>query len=144
MIIEPGLESKVEFIIGKREQNLAHALGIVYTRLERKCVEATMPVDQRTKQPFGVLHGGASIALAESLASIGGWLNVDESQYGVVGIEINANHLRSVKSGKVLGVATPIHIGRSTQVWDVKVCNANEQIVCVSRCTLAVIQRQAL
>ena len=98
-----------------------------------------MPVDQRTKQPFGLLHGGASVALAESLASIGGWLNVDDSKFAVVGIEINANHIRAVKSGHVTGTAVPLHRGAKTQVWEIRIADERGRLVCISRCTLAVV-----
>ena len=143
MIVEPGLEKKIEYITSRSEQTLAHALGISYTRLERSRVEATMPVDKRTMQPFGLLHGGASLALAESLASVGGWLNVDESKYAVVGIEINANHVRSAKSGTVTGCALPLHRGAATQVWEVKITDQKGHLLCVSRCTLAVIKSRS-
>ena len=140
MIVEPGLEKKIEYITAKSTQTLAHALGINYTRFERARVEATMPVDNRTMQPFGLLHGGASLALAESLASVGGWLNVDETKFAVVGIEINANHLRSARSGVVTGCALPLHRGASTQVWEVRVTDQKGHLLCISRCTLAVIR----
>jgi uncharacterized protein (TIGR00369 family) len=101
-----------------------------------------MPVDERTRQPFGILHGGASVALAETLASLGGTMNVDLERFTVVGIEINANHLRAKKEGIVTGTGTPIHVGRSTQVWEVRIVDEQQRPICVSRCTLAVVPRE--
>lgn len=100
---------------------------------------ASMPVDRRTHQPFGLLHGGASVALAESVGSIAANLAVKPGYY-CVGLEINANHLRGVKSGMVYAKATPEHIGRSTQVWNIRILNEDDQPVCVSRLTLAVLK----
>ena len=100
-----------------------------------------MPVDENTVQPFGFLHGGASVTLAETLASVGGWLNIIDENKTAVGVEINANHVRAVsKGGTVSGVSRPVHIGRQTQVWETKIYNQeNDKLVCVSRCTLAVV-----
>jgi len=103
-------------------------------------VKARMPVDHRTTQPYGLLHGGASVALAESLGSVAGTLCVNISEEAVVGLEINANHIRSVKSGFVYGVAKSLHIGRSTQVWEIKITNEEGKLVCASRITLAVVK----
>ena len=116
-------------------------LGIVFTEIGADHLRATMPVDARTRQPYGLLHGGASVLLAETLGSSAGMLCVDEGQ-GVVGIEINANHLRGVREGQVTGTARPIHVGRSTQVWDIRIEDARGRPVCVSRLTLAVISLQ--
>jgi 1,4-dihydroxy-2-naphthoyl-CoA hydrolase len=121
--------------------NLADTLGIELTEFTRERVVATMPVDQRTKQPFGILHGGASVALAETVASIAGTLNVDLEKYNVVGVEINANHLRAKTEGVVTGTATPIHIGRSTHVWAINIVDEQQRPICVSRCTLAVVPK---
>ena len=123
-------------------ENLANALGIELTVLTKERVVATMPVDGRTRQPFGILHGGASVALAETVASIAGTLNVDLEKYIVVGLEINANHVRAKRDGMVTGTATPIHIGRSTQVWSVTIVDEEQRTICVSRCTLAVVPRE--
>lgn len=103
---------------------------------------ATMPVDHRTQQPFGLLHGGASVALAESMGSVGSHLCIDVARYYCVGLEINANHIRAVRSGQVKGVARPLHIGRRTQVWDIRIYDEQERLVCVSRLTLAVLPYQ--
>jgi 1,4-dihydroxy-2-naphthoyl-CoA hydrolase len=101
-------------------------------------VVATMPVTPRHHQPLGYLHGGASVALAETVASTGGYLNAPEGKI-VFGLEINANHLRPKQSGTLTAIATPIHLGRSTQVWDVKIYDEAEKLVCISRCTVAVV-----
>ena len=102
-------------------------------------VVATMAVEQRVHQPYGLLHGGASVALAESVASIAASLNIDRARFMAVGLEINANHLRSVRDGVVTAVGTPVHLGRSTQVWEIRISDARERLVCISRCTLAVV-----
>ncbi|HZZ91534.1 MAG TPA: hotdog fold thioesterase [Usitatibacter sp.] len=122
-----------------RENTLLEALGIEITSATPERVEARMPVGPRVHQPFGLLHGGASVALAETVASVGGYMNVDPVQEHVVGLEINANHLRAKRDGEVTAVATPLHIGRRTQVWDVKIADEEGKLVCVSRCTIAVV-----
>lgn len=115
-------------------------LGIVFTEIGPDYLCATMPVDARSRQPYGLLHGGASVLLAETLGSSAGMLCVDEDQ-AVVGLEINANHLRAVRDGEVVGVARPVHVGRSTQVWEIRIETPAGKPVCVSRLTLAVIAR---
>ena len=117
------------------------SLGIEIVAFDRDRVVATMPVDHRTHQPFGLLHGGASVALAESVASLGAGLHVDRERQMVVGVEINANHVRAVRSGTVTAVGTPLHVGRTTQVWDVRISDERGRLVCVSRCTLAAVPR---
>jgi len=139
MEIEQNVKAKVEALFAKNITTLGTTLGFEYLKLSKDCVKARMPVNERTKQPFGLLHGGASVALAESLASIGGWLNVDEGKFAVVGIEINANHIKSARDGFVTGVAVPLHRGARTQVWEIKIENEQAELVCVSRCTLAVV-----
>ena len=141
MKVAPELQQKVQYILQRTDTTLAGTLGIEYLTLEKDLVEASMPVDGRTKQPFGILHGGASVALAESVASIGGWLNVDETKYLVVGLEINANHIRPMREGKVIGRATPVHRGAKTQVWDIRISTEDGKLVCISRCTLAIIDQ---
>jgi uncharacterized protein (TIGR00369 family) len=113
-------------------------LGIAFTELGADYLRGTMPVDARTRQPYGLLHGGASVLLAETLGSTAGGLCVDEGQ-GVVGIEINANHLAGVREGRVTGTARPLHVGRSTQVWEIRIEDERGRLACVSRLTLAVI-----
>lgn len=115
-------------------------LGIVFTEVGADYLRATMPVDERTRQPYGLLHGGASVLLAETLGSSAGMLCVDEGNI-VVGIEINANHLRGVRDGQVTGTARPLHLGRSTQVWEIHIEDTAGRLVCVSRLTLAVVAR---
>lgn len=116
------------------------ALGIVFTEIGADFLRATMPVDSRTHQPFGLLHGGASVLLAETLGSSAGGLSAPEG-CGVVGIEINANHLRGVRAGIVTGTARPLHVGRSTQVWEIRIEDAAGKLVCMSRLTLAVVPK---
>ena len=120
-------------------RHLAATIGIDLVELTAERVVATMPVDDRTRQPVGLLHGGASLVLAETIASLGGAMNVDLNHFTVVGLEINANHLRAKKDGVVTGTAVPLHVGRSTQVWDVRIVDERERPICVSRCTLAVV-----
>jgi uncharacterized protein (TIGR00369 family) len=123
-------------------RGLAKTLGIELTELSPDKVVATMPVDERTRQPFGILHGGASVALSETVASIAALLNIDRATQVAMGIEINANHIRAKSEGTVTGTATPIHRGRTTQVWDVRIVDEENRPVCISRCTIAVVQRQ--
>jgi uncharacterized protein (TIGR00369 family) len=120
-------------------RTLGGTLGIEVLEISPGKVVATMPVDQRHHQPMGLLHGGASVALAETVASIGGWHLVAKENKVVVGQEINANHLRSIQSGQVRAVGECIHAGRTSQVWEIKIYNPADQMVCISRCTLAVI-----
>lgn len=116
-------------------------LGIKFTDWTDDSLTATMPVEVKTKQPYGVLHGGASVVLAETIGSIASNLIIDNSAYMAVGLEINANHIRSVKSGLVKGIAKPIHTGRKTHVWDIKIYNELEKVVCVSRLTVAIVDK---
>ncbi len=123
-------------------RGMADGLGIVFTEMEPSRVVATMPVDQRTQQPFGILHGGASIALAETVASVGALVNVDRDKYVAVGQEINGNHIRSMSSGTVTATGTPVHVGRTSQVWSVEIRDEEGRMVCLSRCTLAVVPKR--
>lgn len=118
---------------------LVGTLGIVITARTDDALIGTMPVDGRTKQPFGLLHGGASVALAETLGSLSGWMCLPEGPGSTVGLEINANHLRAMREGIVTGTAKPLHLGRSTQVWEIRIVDEKERLVCISRLTLAVI-----
>ncbi len=131
----------IDLIQNDSEDSLSQHLGIKFTKITKDCVEATMPVDQRTIQRFGILHGGASVALAETVASVAGWLNIDFERQAVVGLEINANHLRSVRSGLVTAIATPIKIGKLIHVWNIEIRTEQNELNCISRCTLAVIDR---
>lgn len=120
---------------------LVEHLGIEVLEVGADFIRGRMPVDSRTHQPFGLLHGGASVALAETLGSMAGSLCVDPASQMAVGLEINANHLRAVTAGWVIGTARPVHVGRSTQVWDIRIENEAGQLTCVSRLTLAVVAR---
>ena len=131
----------LKFIQEHRKNTLAEHLGMVVTSAAMEKVEGKMPVDKRTKQPLGYLHGGASVAFAETLGSIAGTLNVNYPSEIVVGAEINANHIKSTKSGWVYGKATAVHIGKRTHVWDVQISNDKNQLVCISRLTLAVVKK---
>ncbi len=113
-------------------------LGIELLEAGRDYLKAQMPVDKRTRQPLGLLHGGASVALAETLASVAAAFTLDRTKHYGVGLEINANHLRPVESGSVIGVARPCHLGRTTQVWDVHIHDQNARLVCMSRVTMAI------
>ena len=118
---------------------LLSTLGIEIVEASKERVVGRMPVGPKVHQPFGLLHGGASVALAETVASAAGWMQVDREKETVVGLEINANHLRAKRDGVVTAVATPLHIGRKTHVWDVRITDEQGKLVCVSRCTLAVV-----
>ncbi|MDC9595470.1 hotdog fold thioesterase [Xenorhabdus anantnagensis] len=120
------------------DKSMVKHVGIEFTQIGEDFIEGIMPVDQRTKQPFGILHGGASVVLAETLGSFAGYL-CSEGEQKVVGVEINANHLRSVREGMVKGVCKPIHIGRSHQVWQIDIYNDQKQLCCTSRLTTAVL-----
>ena len=121
--------------------NMMDHLDITFTEVGDDYLKATMPVDHRTTQPLGLLHGGASVVLAETLGSTAASMCVDIEKHYCVGIEINANHLRGVRQGLVTGTARPIHVGRKTQVWQIEIHNDNGRLVAVSRLTLAVLDR---
>lgn len=117
-------------------------IGISITEVGENFLKGTMPVDQRTVQPFGILHGGASVALAETLGSFAASMVVDSEKKYCVGLDINANHIRAVKNGVVTGVAKPLHLGSSTQVWSIEITDAENRLVCISRLTMAVLDRK--
>ncbi|MEJ1240144.1 hotdog fold thioesterase [Chryseolinea sp. T2] len=121
---------------------IAQQLGIVFTLIGDDRLEATMPVDHRTHQPMGMLHGGASVTLAETLGSVAAMLCIDTSKQYCVGLEINANHVKGVTKGLVRGVTTSIHIGKKTQVWDIRIYTESNELVCISRITMAVIDKK--
>ena len=123
-------------------RGLAVALGIEMEELSRERVVATMPVDDRTRQPFGLLHGGASIALAETVASFGAAVLIDRERFVAVGMEINGNHLRAKTEGMVRATGVPVHVGRSTQVWSIEITDEEGRLVCISRCTMAIVERR--
>jgi 1,4-dihydroxy-2-naphthoyl-CoA hydrolase len=124
------------------KNSMVEHLGIIYTDIGEDSITAKMPVDHRTHQPLGLLHGGASVALAETLGSVAATFSVDPEIYNCVGIEINANHVRSVTEGWVTGTATPLHLGKSTQIWQITINNELGDLVCISRLTLAVIEKR--
>ncbi|GMQ27790.1 hotdog fold thioesterase [Algoriphagus confluentis] len=121
---------------------LVQHLGIEFTDVGSDYLEATMPVDSRTKQPMGLLHGGANVVLAETLGSLAASLTIDLSKQTCVGLEVNANHLRSVREGLVRGIAKPIHLGRSTQVWEIRILDEKEKLCCISRLTMAILDKK--
>lgn len=123
---------------------LAEQLGIEFTAIGEDYLEAKMPVDRRTKQPLGLLHGGASVALAETMGSVAAMLCVDPATHFCVGLEINANHLKGAREGFVKGITKPIHVGRKTQVWEIRISNEREELVCISRITLAVLEKTSI
>ena len=124
------------------QNTMLEHIGIEITELGEDYIKARMPVDHRTRQPLGLLHGGASVALAESLGSTAAHLSIDHTKKTCVGLEINANHIRAIREGYVEGIARPLHIGGKTQVWEVKIYDPQERIVCVSRITMAVLDKQ--
>ena len=123
------------------DRGMQRLLGIELVEMSDARVVATMPVDERTHQPFGILHGGASIALAETVASLGAANRIDREQFVAVGQEINGNHLRSKSSGVVTATGTPVHVGRTSQVWSIEIRDEAGKMVCISRCTLAIVPR---
>ena len=126
---------------GTQKETLLTTLGIVITEATRDRVTATMPVGPKVHQPFGLLHGGASVVLAETVASTGAFMNCELDREMAVGIEINANHLRGKRDGMLTAVALPVHKGRTTHVWEVRITDEAGKPVCVSRCTLAIVPR---
>jgi 1,4-dihydroxy-2-naphthoyl-CoA hydrolase len=133
------LEELNALIVG----NMSGHLGMEFTEIGPDFLRARMPVDERTRQPVGLLHGGASVALAETLGSVAANLarNREGSMGDCVGLEINANHLRPVRSGWVIGETRPLHLGRTTQVWEIRITDENDRLTCISRLTIAVVER---
>ena len=121
---------------------MAAHIGIEWVEVGENFMKAKMPVDQRTNQPYGLLHGGASCVLAETLGSVASAMVIDHSKFYCVGLEINANHVRGVREGYVTGVASPLHLGSATHVWDIKIYDEKEKLVCVSRLTVAILTRK--
>jgi len=138
----PGAPSLPEWYRIVPDSGLPTTLGIEIVELSESRVVATMPVDGRTRQPFGILHGGASIALAETVASFGATARIDRDRYLAVGQEINGNHLRPKMEGVVRATGVPVHVGRGTQVWSIEITDEEGRLVCISRCTLAIIERR--
>lgn len=123
------------------KKSLVENVGIEFLEKGDDFISATMPVDQRTKQPLGILHGGASVVLAETLGSTASYMTLDAASYSV-GLEIKANHLKSVTKGHVKGVVKPVHLGKTTQVWDITIENDKGELICVSRLTMMVLKVQ--
>jgi len=126
--------------VGK--DTMGEYLGIEWIEIGDDFIRARMPVDHRTKQPYGLLHGGASCVLSETIGSLASAMVIDHSKFVCVGLEINANHVRSAREGYVTGVASPLHLGSNTHVWDVRIYDDVKKLVCVSRLTVAVIPRK--
>ncbi len=135
----------IEYLEGLRNANMGAHIGICFTEIGPDFLKARMPVDQRTTQPFGILHGGASCVLSETLGSVAGWMTIDPDKFRAVGLEINANHIRAVTQGNVIGTCTPLHTGRRTQVWQTDILEeATGKRVAISRLTLAIIDQGTL
>jgi 1,4-dihydroxy-2-naphthoyl-CoA hydrolase len=134
-------ETGVNVINNRPKNHIGALLGIEFTEIGDDFIKAKMPVDARTHQPYGILHGGASVVLAETIGSIASSLVIDPEKYMAVGQEVNANHLRPVKSGFVTAVCTPIHIGGKTHVWDIKMYDDRGKMNCISRLTVAILPR---
>lgn len=123
--------------------NMGEHLGMEVIEVGEDFMKGRMPVDHRTRQPYGLLHGGASVALAETLGSVASAFVVDRSKYDCVGLEINANHVRGVREGYVYGIVRPVHLGKTTHVWDIRIFDEREKLVCISRLTVAIIKKIA-
>ena len=136
-----GNKDILKMVNERIKDTMVSTLGIEITDFGDRHVSGKMPVDDRTRQPFGLLHGGASVAFAETLGSMGAGNQIDLDEFSVVGIEINSSHLRAVRGGWVFGKATPIRIGRTIQVWNINIKNEKDEAVCKSRLTLAVIKK---
>ncbi|MEX5558522.1 hotdog fold thioesterase [Pseudomonas rhodesiae] len=132
-------QPNIEHLNASQKNTIGELLDIRFESFDDESLTASMVVDARTHQPFGLLHGGASVVLAESIGSMAAYLCVDTSKYYCVGLEVNANHLRGVRSGRVTAVARAVHIGRSTQVWDIRLSNEEGKATCISRLTMAVV-----
>jgi 1,4-dihydroxy-2-naphthoyl-CoA hydrolase len=139
-MFNPGVT--IEMLNDKFNVNMTKFLGIEYTELGKNYILGKMPVDERTQQPFGILHGGASVVFAESLGSLASNIIVDQKKQYCVGLDINANHVKGATDGFVYGKATAVHIGKRTHVWQIDITNNKEELVCTSRLTIAVIDRK--
>jgi uncharacterized protein (TIGR00369 family) len=140
--IDEDVRDAVEDLVKYGKPNITDVVGIEFLHLGKEKVIARMPVDSRTHQPFGILHGGASVLLAETVCSLGSWFSIDRRTQAAVGVEINANHIKSVKSGFVYATGIPIHRGMTTQVWEIRIVDDADALVCVSRCTIAVVKKR--
>src|ERR1043165_9981604 len=132
-------ELSVEKLKPLGPNTMAAHIGIEWVEVGENYIKAKMPVDNRTNQPYGLLHGGASCVLAETIGSVASAMVIDHSKFICVGLEVNANHIRGIKSGFVIGTALPLHIGSTTHVWDIKLRDENDKLICVSRLTVAIM-----
>ena len=137
-------DTTIEDLNRKCKDTMAEALGMRFTEIGDDYLKIEMPVNKSTHQPYGLLHGGASAALAETVGSVASALCIDPEKQICVGIEINCNHVRGIKDGMVTATARPLHLGGSTHVWDIKVTNSKEQLICVSRLTVAVLKKPSV
>ena len=135
-------KNTLEQIEAFQKNTMTDHLGIKITDYGKNYICGKMPVDHRTKQPYGLLHGGASVAFAETLGSIGAGMQIDYNNQSVVGVEINASHLKSIKKGWVYGRAQPLRVGKTIQVWDINITDKDDNLICASRLTLAVIKKR--
>lgn len=143
MDIEVSIKDKVAQFFSQKRTYMGDTLGIQFLTIRKNELRATMPVNEHTIQPFGILHGGASVALSETICSLGAWVNIKDPNKNAVGIEVNANHIRPVLEGEsVIGIAKPIRRGAKIQVWECRVETKNGKLVCISRCTLAVVNKR--
>ena len=127
------------YLNAMRKNSICEVLDITFDAFDDNSITASMVVDHRTHQPFGLLHGGASVVLAETLGSMASYMCIDQTQFYCVGLEVNANHLRGVRSGRVSAVARPVHRGRTTHVWDIRLTDDSGKLTCISRLTIAVV-----
>ncbi len=139
--VQYSKEELIAHFNSTREDSVLNVLDIKLVEAEKDRVVATMPIGPNQRQPVGYLHGGVSVVLAESLASLGSVLNIDVDKQMAFGLEINANHLRPKRDGMLTGVAVPISRGRTTHVWDIRITDENDKLICISRCTVAIVDR---
>ncbi|MCH7513226.1 MAG: hotdog fold thioesterase [Bacteroidetes bacterium] len=132
----------VEVLNQMSKGNMVEHLGIEFLEIGKNFIKARMPVDKRTMQPLGLLHGGASVVLAETLGSVAATFMVNPEKQYCVGLEINANHIRSAREGFVTGITTPVHIGKKTQIWEIRITDESDELVCISRLTMAVMDKK--
>ena len=142
MVIWFNKSLSIEDFLPLGKDTMGEYIGIEWLELGDDFIKAKMPVDHRTKQPYGLLHGGASCVLSETIGSVASAMVVDHSRFVCVGLEINANHVRSAREGFVTGIATPLHLGANTHVWDIKIYDELQKLVCISRLTVAIIPRK--
>jgi len=136
------MEINLELIFARSQNTMAEHLGIEFTAVGDDYLTARMPVDHRTQQPLGIMHGGASCVLAETVGSTAANYCVDQTQFYCVGLDINTNHLRSIRQGYVIGTAKPFHLGRTTQVWGIEIVNEENKLISINRLTMAVLKRE--